>query len=245
MSVCRSSNLQALLDRQDLPSEVQPLRSAYETVTNEDHRGTRLADESHHPRTRPPSSLVLQTEVYKLLLSALDRKFETTEYTRNRTPAPREVQELYKLSIRGVVFSSTRTLPRDSNILFRGYSDSRPCVGTIQSIFQFTLQDRGAKMTYLLVQQHSPLADEAVQKFYTQFGFAGGFLCHIDQLIRSHLIEPTDVICHFAKTPLRNRDGVMHVLPLNKVSDMSIDRQRVAKAYPEMMESYELPSATP
>ena len=40
-SVCRSSNLQALLDCQDLPSQIQPLLSAYETVKNEDHRGTR------------------------------------------------------------------------------------------------------------------------------------------------------------------------------------------------------------
>ncbi|KAF9789464.1 hypothetical protein BJ322DRAFT_1001137, partial [Thelephora terrestris] len=221
VSVCRSSNLQALLDRQDLPSEVQPLRSAYEAVANEDHRGTRLADESHHPRTRPPSSLVLRNEVYQLLLSALDRKFNTTAYTRNWSPVPREVQELSKLSIRGVVFATTKSFPRDSNVLFLSQGgSSRPRVGNIESIFQFKLQDRESTMTYLLVQQHSPLANEIMQRVYTQFGFAGGFLCHIGKPIGSHLIEPADIICHFAKTPLPNCDGVMHVLPLNKVRDI-------------------------
>ena len=218
-SVCRSSNLQALLDHRDLPEEVQPLRSAYEAVANEDHRGTRLADEFHHPRTRPPKSLVLPGDVYQLLLQALDRTFGTTRYTRNSYLLPRQVQELSKLSIRGVVFASAESLPRDSNVLFLNQGDSHPRVGSIRSIFHCKPRDQGNKITYLLVRQHSPFADEPAQKVYTQFGFAGGFLCHIDRWTGFHLIEPTDVICHFAKTLLRNGDGVMHVLPLNKVSE--------------------------
>lgn len=224
-SVCRSSNLQALLDCQDLPEEVQPLRFAFEAVANEDHRGTRLADESHHPRTQPPSSLTLSSEVYRLLLQALDRKFRTTTYTSNRALVPREVQELSKLSIQGVVFASVESLPRDSNVLFRGNGGSHSRVGSIQYIFHFKLQDRESKMTYLLVRQHSPFTDETLQRVYTQFGFAGGFLCHIDKWTGFRLIEPADVVCHFAKTPLRNRDGIMHVLPLNKVNVSFISRQ--------------------
>ena len=93
----------------------------------------------------------------------------------------------------------------------------RPCVGSIQSIFHFRPRDREDKITYLHILQHSPFENEAMQKTYNQFGFAGGFLCHSDKWFGSHLIEPSDVICHFAKTPLRD-DGIMHVLPLNKVS---------------------------
>jgi len=37
MSVCQSSNLQALLDRDDLPKEAEPLVSAYNTISAEDH----------------------------------------------------------------------------------------------------------------------------------------------------------------------------------------------------------------
>ena len=193
-------------------------------------RDTRLADESHHPRTRPPSSTLLSNDVYQLLLSALDQKFGTATYTQKRSFVPRELLELSKLSIRGVVFASTKSLPRDSNILFRGHGGSRLCVGNIRSIFQLELQDRENKLTYLLVQQHSPLTDETTQSVYTQFGFAGGFLCHTDKWTGSHLIERADVICHFAKTPLRNSDGIMHVLPLNKVSDMSIDPQHITNS---------------
>ena len=224
-SVCRSSNLQALLDHPNLPEEVEPLRSAYKAVANEDHRGTRLADESHHPPTKSPLSKTLSPDEYQLLLQVLDRKFGTTMYTRRPSLAPIEVQDLSKLSIRGVIFASAETLPRDSNVLFKAHDGSRSRVGSIRSIFHFKLQHRGIKMTYLHIQEHSPFSNETAQRVYTQFGFAGGFLCHVNKWIGFHLIEPTDVICHFAKTLLRNNDGIMHVLPLNKVSDVPTSRR--------------------
>lgn len=80
-SVCRSSNLQALVDGCNLPKQAEPLLTAYGSVVNEDHRGTRLADEDHHPPTKPPHSKVLDEEHYQLLLQMLNDKFGATNYT--------------------------------------------------------------------------------------------------------------------------------------------------------------------
>ncbi|KAF9786240.1 hypothetical protein BJ322DRAFT_1108098 [Thelephora terrestris] len=77
--------------------------------------------------------------------------------------------------------------------------------------------------TYAIVREYLPFLDEVKQSQYTQFGFAGGFLCHRERWNRSHIVELTGIICHFAKFTLQG--GFMHVLPLNK-----------------MMDSYDLPS---
>jgi hypothetical protein len=72
--------------------------------------------------------------------------------------------------------------------------------------------------TYVLVREFLQLSDEAIQSQYTQFGFAGGFLCHSERWSRFHVIELNDIVCHFAKTVIRHGDeNFMHVLPLNKV----------------------------
>lgn len=72
--------------------------------------------------------------------------------------------------------------------------------------------------TYILVREFLQLTDKVVQSQYTQFGFAGGFLCHNKKWNRFHVIELNDIICHFVKTMVQNFDNnVMHILPLNKV----------------------------
>lgn len=224
MSVCRSSNLQALLDRGDLPEAADPLLSAYGTVSNEDHRGTRLADEVHHPPTKPPVTAELQGGTHALLLRALNQRFRTTWYTSGGMGSPfipRTVLQLDKLSIRGVIYASARVLPRDSDIVFRREGGSGLRVGSIQLIFRLSHPTPAGPVetaTFLLVEQYTPVTDQIIQSKYTRFGFAGGFLCHNQKLSESHVIGSANVICHFAKTTLQQVDGdLIHVLPLNKV----------------------------
>lgn len=224
MSVCQSSNLQALLDQGDLPEAAEPLLSVYNAVSNEDHRGTRLADEVHHPPTKPPVSVRILDETYHLLLRALDQKFQTTWYTTRDVISPvipRTVLELDKVSIRGVIYANARVLPRDSDIIFRREGGSGSRVGSIKSIFRLSyLAPTGSALitTFLLIEQYSPVTDQAMQSMYTRFGFAGGFLCHNQRRSGFHVISSENVICHFAKTVLpQTSDDLMHVLPLNKV----------------------------
>jgi hypothetical protein len=223
-SVCRSSNLQALVDACNLPKQAEPLLTVYASVVNEDHRGTRLADEVHHPPTKPPCSEVLDNEYYQLLLLMLNKKFGTAGYSSSGGQlfsVTRNVQQLEKVSIRGVVYACAKSLPRDSNVLFRRSGGSSSRVGTIWSIFRLqhpTPDGFMMEATYILVREFLQLSDEAMQSKYTQFGFAGGFLCHSEKWSRFHVIELHDVVCHFAKTMIRHSGGnVMHVLPLNKV----------------------------
>ena len=222
-SVCRSSNLQALVDTYDLPEQANPLLATYRSVLDEDHRGTRLADEYHHPPTKPPRFETLDNEFYQLLLQALNKKFRTTGYTSEGGqvfPVTQRVEQLEKVSIRGVVYAREKSLPRDSNVLFRRLNGSSSRVGRIWSIFRLQHPAPSGPMdaTYILVREYLPLSDEVMQSQYTQFGFAGGFLCHSERWNRFHVIELTDIICHFARTAIRHGDeNFMHVLPLNKV----------------------------
>lgn len=228
-SVCRSSNLQALVDTCRLPEQAGPLLTAYGSVVSEDHRGTRLADQDHHPPTKPPRSEVLDDESYQLLLQMLNKKFRTTGYTSGRGQVfsvTRSVRRLEKVSIRGVVYACEKSLPRDSNVLFRRLGGSSSRVGRIWSIFRLqhpTPDVPATEATYILVREYLPFPDEAMQYQYKQFGFAGGFLCHSERWSRFHIVELTDIISHFAKTTLRDGDGsIMHVLPLNKVKTCSL-----------------------
>jgi hypothetical protein len=223
-SVCRSANLQALVDACNLPKQAEPLLTAYGSVANEDHRGTRLADEVHHPPTQPPRFEVLDNEYYQLLLCMLNKKFGTTGYTSDRGQTfsvTQRVQQLAKVSIRGVVYAHTKSLPRDSHVLFRRLGGSSSRVGMIRSIFRLQHPTPDGPMmeaTYIVVRELLQLSDEAMQSKYTQFGFAGGFLCHSEKWRSFHVIELNDIICHFAKTVIRHdEENIMHVLPLNKV----------------------------
>ena len=64
-----------------------------------------------------------------------------------------------------------------------------------------------------------PILDDTARSKYTQFGFAGCFLSHSDRRDRFHVVELTDIVCHFAKTAVSYGDTRgMRVLPLNKVS---------------------------
>lgn len=226
-SICRSSNLQTILARDDITSAARPLIDAFTKIATEDHRGTRLADEIHHPPTKPPKNLTLSHTVHQLLVSLLNQRSQTLRYTTTWDSTwyvPRTVTELDKVSIRGVVYASVRSLPRDSNIIFRKPGDPKLRVGRIHTIFSSPYVGTNhleTKVTCLVVEEWLPVADVNSQQTYQQFGFAGGFLCQNRVAEVASVVEVDNVVCHFARTFLGQRDGdIFHVLPLNKVGKL-------------------------
>lgn len=223
-AICRNANLQAVLDRGDIPSGAKPLVDAFTRVTNEDHRGTRLADETHHPPARPPKKIELSQPIYQLLVQLLNQRSQPANYTTTRDDprfVHRSVLELDKISIRGVIYATTKSLPRDSNVIFRKPSDPTMRPGKVTVIFSSSHPGTGrstVKANFLVIEEYLPVANAASQRTYQQFGFAGGFLCQNTPSDVVHLVEVGDVVCHFAKTFVGHRDGdEFHALPLNKV----------------------------
>ena len=137
---------------------------------------------------------------------------------------PRVVLELEKLSIRGVVYASIKSLPRDSNVIFQKPRDPTLQAGKINTIFSSSHLQANyeeAKVTCLVVEEWLPVTDAVLQQTYQQFGFAGGFLCQNKAAETVVVLDVDDIVCHFAKTFLGQHDGdVFHVLPLNKVGEL-------------------------
>lgn len=134
---------------------------------------------------------------------------------------PRVVLGLDKLSIKGVVYADVKSLPRDSNIIFRKPGDPKPRAGKINTIFSSShlrTNYEETKVTCLVVEEWIPVTDIVSQYTYQQFGFAGGFLCQNRVAETVSILDVDDVVCHFAKTFVGQRDSdIFHVLPLNKV----------------------------
>lgn len=215
MTACRAANLEWIMHSENLLDCIRPLTDAFLRVSNEDHRGTRLADENHFPPQKPPRNATLEPHIHKLLRGLIN---DIPSLARRRllTAATSDVLELEKISISGVIYARERSLPRDSNIIFRRPEGSSDRVGRIKQIFQSELVISG--VTLLVVAQHRLIADPITQAVYGRFGFAGGYLCDPREDDRWYVIRSTDVICHFARTALVwEGENLMHALPLNSV----------------------------
>ena len=214
MTACRAANLEWVMQSGSIPNAAKPLVESFLKVSTEDHRGTRLADEIHIPSTRPPRGTKLNSAVHALLL----RVIQDARIPNGLHPITTDVSVLDKVSISGVIYASEKSLPRDSNVIFRRPQRVSDRVGRIKLIFQ---SDNSALsgMTFLVVSQYNLIEDPIAQNIYKRFGFAGGFLCNAQENGQLHVIRSTDVVCHFAKTTLGTDEGTsMHVLPLNTVS---------------------------
>ena len=225
---------------------------AYHKVADEDHRGTRLADETHHPTTKPPKPVDLAEDVRAAVAHFLNRKHSTNKYTSDpgRWSVPRTALRLDKVSIRGVIYASEKALRRDSNVIFRRVRGSSHRAGRIDSIFFLSYTTLGAGCppssdNLLVVQEWEVVEDEDAQRRYQQFGFAGGFLCW-NRIVGVHVVGVDEIVSHYAKAFFDEQESeYFHVLPLNKVC-----RSRL---YPmfctvlnllQHMDTYELPSRT-
>ena len=198
---------------------VQPLVEEFLRVSGEDHRGTRLADEAHFPPSKPPKAVALTHRTHVLLQQLLDNTFAMS----SAFPHTSDALELEKISISGVIYASEKSLPRDSNVIFRRPGGSGQRVGRIKSIFQVSHQP-GA--TFLTVTQHKLIANPEDQNIYRRFGFAGGFLCDAQEDGWLFVIRSEDVVCHFAKTILHPiEENLIHALPLNTVRNIPKGRK--------------------
>ena len=213
MTACRAANLEWMMQSKDIPDSAKPLIESLSKVSTEDHRGTRLADEMHFPPTRPPKGANLSSVVHALFLQLV----QDTRIPSGLHPISPNVLELDKVSISGVIYASEKSLPRDSNIIFRRPGGVSERVGCIKLIFQ-SENSALSGMTFMVVSQHSLIANPVAQNIYRRFGFAGGFLCNLQEDNRLHVIRSTDVVSHFAMTRLGSGEETsMHVLPLNTV----------------------------
>ena len=170
MTACRTANLEWMVQSRDIPDSAKPLVDSFMKVSTEDHRGTRLADEMHIPPVQTPRGTKLDSKVHALLLQ-LVQDMRISHGLHQISP---DVLELDKISISGVIYASDKSLPRDSNIIFRRPGGFSERVGRIKLIFQ---SENSALfgMTFLVASQHKLIADPA-QNIYRRFGFAGGFL---------------------------------------------------------------------
>jgi len=213
MTACRAANIEALMDGGYIPTAAQELANAFTTVANEDHRGTRLADETHFPPTKPPTRTRLDPRTFHLLTQLI---VDTTDRSDAWNLVTAEVLELEKFTISGVIYSDHKSLPRDSNIIFQRPGRASHCVGRVDSIFQ-PGDGRSPGTTFLAVSQFSLVREHPMQDVCRRFGFAGGYICTEDR-VTHRVIRASDVICHFARTPMELEGrGLVHVLPLNTV----------------------------
>ena len=204
---------------ENVSDHVRPLLDAFLRVANEDHRGTRLADEHHFPTQKPPQNGTLEPQIHKLLL-ALVNDIPSLSRSTLFGPVTPCILELEKISISGVIYAREKSLPRDSNIIFRRPGGSSERIGRIKKIFQSEHVVSG--VTLLVVAQHRLVADRAMQDIYGRFGFAGGYLCDSSEDGRQYVIRTTDVICHYSKTTLSWEGQIlMHALPLDSVCHRS------------------------
>ncbi|KAF9643355.1 hypothetical protein BDM02DRAFT_3104566 [Thelephora ganbajun] len=212
-TACRTANLEWMLQGQAQDS-VRPLVEAFLRVSNEDHQGTRLADEAHFPPNKPPKMVTLNHRTHRLLLQVVNDTSTTGSHSFHTSDA----LELEKVSISSIIYATEKSLPQDSNVIFQQPGGSSHRVGQIKSIFQVRYQP-GA--TFLTVSQHHLIANSNVQNVYRRFGFARGFLCDAEEDDRLLVIRSEDVVCHFTKTTLEPKEEkLMHALPLNTVHNI-------------------------
>lgn len=242
MTACRAANLEWMMHSENASDHVRPLLDAFLRVSNEDHRGTRLADENHFPPQKPPRNATLEPYIHKLFLALID---DVPSLVRSSllaldTATP-NVLELEKLSISGVIYAQEKSLPRDSNIIFRRPGGSSDRVGRIKKIFQSEHVLSG--VTLLVVAQHRLATDPIAQGAYGRFGFAGGYLCDPREDGRQYIISSNDVVCHFARTlVVWGTETLMHALPLNSVRRRRRSLFQQTLIGTQKMVDYEIPT---
>jgi hypothetical protein len=193
-------------------------------VSREDRRGTRFGDiQQDFSVQSEAKKIVLDIDSHNQLVGFLNRKSDAVIFSTGNGPGQhvtRNALQLEKVSIRGIMYAGTDSLPRDSYIIFQKKKETRP--GQIVRIFSHTHTRSDGTIVashYLVVSPFSTLnsADSNRLDKFRKFGFAGGFLCHNNRR-QSEVVEASDVVCQFAKTPM-NVGGMdlIHVLPLDRV----------------------------
>jgi hypothetical protein len=236
---CRVANVRTLLQEERIRTVVLDMVDAYSDFAGEDRRGTRIRDVlqwdktvTAHGQVRPASKEVILEEcVYSALLQLIGTT-EPLKYvgegehrSSNQLFLRRKVLLSNRILIHGVSYRPSGFSHCDSNIIFRRSQGSKPEAGCIIKIFlhhRYSTDNNMIEETFLAIQPLIALADTDVPHDpYRQYPVAGGFLCYNEYHTDYHIIRPSGVICHYAKTPMRIpriRQPCVHVLPLDRVS---------------------------
>ncbi|KAH8976742.1 hypothetical protein EDB92DRAFT_1823306 [Lactarius akahatsu] len=226
----REANLQALLaDDSEVRSHVGDLLEAYKSTLSEDVRGTRLAhliDAVHltqqtdfaYDRKRLRESR-LPDAVLTVFIQFLYRKhpdLRAKDSTGSSSTTSVSAQFLDKFSLRGVQYSTATCWSRDSHLFFRSPQHEKS--GQITHIFFHThVPDSPSSSSwgqashpsvYLCMQPYAPLQHSPDLREIDQR----------NEFAPPVIIEPSDIICHIAVTPLEiSGHEVVHILPMDRL----------------------------
>lgn len=216
---CRAASLQALLrDPRLANGPAQEIIDAYVDYAFKDSRGTRLRDAIAFTKrglhgTRKPREEQLSRPGH----ATISKWFSTQGYILT----DRNVQCHKEIFIEGVRYRTSQSSARDSNVYVR--LGDQYGAGQLQNIFECrvtkdgrTFESRTVLHGFLL---RSLSPEHADLDFYRRYRIQGGLLFYATQ-DTSVLLNPQDIVCHFARTA-RSHPVIgecVHVLPLNRVS---------------------------
>jgi hypothetical protein len=222
-SACYSNLLTILSDDDMLGTAVQELNEALKVMETEDIRGSvQLAALNPGAQdfylSRKATRQALSPDYFDQLCNVL-----------GQTNILNEVLSLDQIAFRGVCYGTfLSTHFRDSAIIFNsatGTSEGNSeedRAGIIDMIFQckYRIQGDAVEKIFIFVKEHPPVQRPDFYDPYRNYGFAAGRLCE-GQTHTLHLVELTQVVCHFALTALPDA-GLIHVMPVDRVSSSTL-----------------------
>lgn len=137
------------------------------------------------------------------------------------------------VSLRGVSYRSVDHSTKDCNIIFTKPDEDWWRAGVIVKVFTHPriAEENGSckniEELFLVIEQFLPLSDPDSQRDpYRQFPRIGGRLFYQKRDPTLLVLRSAEIDCHFALTPLDGDefgivDGVIHALPLDRVSTFS------------------------
>ncbi|KAF6745571.1 hypothetical protein DFP72DRAFT_824306 [Ephemerocybe angulata] len=238
----RMANLLSLLSLAKVMRIVRNMYARLEKYFGRPERGTRTHDIFTRDRgvthtSRAAKKAILSDPIFNALGHYLNSFGEeiyipaSTRLAKKETEIflHPEIEMLHVISHQGVDYRPMYRSPGDSNILLRveaahGSSDLHYQPVRILQIFAHsrkTPDDRNVRQVFCAVQHLKPLPASLVgQDWFRRFGAVGGSLWTREYTPDICIIEPTAIVCHFARTAMDLEElpiPAFHILPLDRV----------------------------
>lgn len=227
---CMGQNLRALFSAQDIPPEIHPIISQYETTFTADIRGTFLNDdlgfnenfvkEEETAQWKASDLSILPNDIHGLL-----KQWITVRDPEYLNAVPRTAYMRNKIGRLGQHFRPLSMSLADCNVIFNWHGhDQHWSAGSIQSIFSHTRYAQGGArktQTFAVVNEYSPLLQADIPKdHFRNFPVVGGRLFYRSPQRKVVLMSMDDIHCHFALSAIEvpGISEIVHVLPLDRVS---------------------------
>ncbi|KAF6755596.1 hypothetical protein DFP72DRAFT_811306, partial [Ephemerocybe angulata] len=146
-------------------------------------------------------------------------------------------EQFHALHHDGVTYRPLYRSHGDSNILLKDSASTTGITYKPARILQILAHTRKSpgdgflREIFCVIQYLNPLPNGLIeQDWFRRFGVVGGSLWTRDYGPQIHVIRPSAIVCHFARTPmdLEEIPGLtFHVLPLDRVSNTSIHKSNV------------------